>query len=133
MATRNLATQQHRSFRTLLLAVSIEPTEIGERIKAARERKGWTQLAFAREANVSPSSVQRWEAGGLPPIRELIRLAGVLGVATDELVEQTEEPHSLAEIQKELADEVARLREVTELLEAQLREPAHPRRAGKRA
>lgn len=82
-----MTTQVHRSFRTLLLAVSIEPQEIGERIKAIRERHGWTQVVLAREADVSLSSVQRWERGDLPPVRELIRLAGVLGVEADALVE----------------------------------------------
>jgi DNA-binding XRE family transcriptional regulator len=52
---------------TLLLAVSLEPREIGQRIRLARERKGWTQLAFALEADVSPSTVQRWEGGKLSP------------------------------------------------------------------
>lgn len=82
-----MTTQIDRSFRTLLLAVSIEPQEIGKRIKATRERQGWTQADFAREADVSLSSIQRWERGELPPVRELIRLAGVLGVEADALVE----------------------------------------------
>jgi transcriptional regulator with XRE-family HTH domain len=82
-----VGTQKRRSFRTLLLAVSIEPQEIGERLRAARERRGWTQMVFANEANVSMSSVQRWESGALPPIRELIRLAGVLGIDPENLVE----------------------------------------------
>jgi transcriptional regulator with XRE-family HTH domain len=56
-------------------------------LRAARERRGWTQMAFAHEANVSMSSVQRWEKGALPPIRELIRLAGVLGIDPENLVE----------------------------------------------
>lgn len=85
--SQNAGSQNHRSFRTLLLAVSIEPQEIGERLRAARERRGWTQMAFANEANVSMSSVQRWESGSLPPIRELIRLAGVLGIDPEILVE----------------------------------------------
>jgi len=82
-----LKTQIPRSFRTLLLAVSIEPQEIGKRIRAARERRGWTQMDFANEAHVSMSSVQRWERGDLPPVRELIRLSGVLGVDPEQLVE----------------------------------------------
>ena len=79
--------QKARSFRTLLLAVSLEPQEIGRRIKAARERKGLTQLKFALEAHVSPGTIQRWEAGKLPRVSELIRVAELLGVTTDELVE----------------------------------------------
>jgi transcriptional regulator with XRE-family HTH domain len=77
MHTRNVTTQESRSFRTLLLAVAIDSDEIGRRIKRAREGRGWTQLVFASEASVSPSTVQRWESGRLPPVRELIRIAGV--------------------------------------------------------
>lgn len=87
METRNLTTRNVRSFRTLLLGVSIEPQEIGQRIKAARERLGWTQFDLANEANVSLSSVQRWERGEMPPVRELIRLAGVLKIEPEQLVE----------------------------------------------
>lgn len=85
--TSNLTTRNGRSFRRLLLAVSIEPQEIGRRIAAAREKRGWTQMVFAQTANVSVSSVQRWERGDLPPVRELIRLAGVLGIEAEQLVE----------------------------------------------
>lgn len=109
-----MTTQKGRSFRTLLLAVSIEPQEIGRRIAAARERKGWTQMKFAQEANVSLSSVQRWERGDLPPVRELIRLAGVLDVETDSLVEV--EPTAEGQMAL-LRAEVAEVREmVAELL-----------------
>jgi len=72
---------------TLLLAVAMDPKEIGRRIKAAREMKGWTQLAFALEANVSPSTVQRWEGGQLPPVRELMRVSELLEVDPQQLVE----------------------------------------------
>jgi transcriptional regulator with XRE-family HTH domain len=133
--TRNVTSQKERSFRTLLLAVAIEPQEIGRRIKKAREQRGWTQLDFANEANVSPSSVQRWESGRLPPVRELIRLAGVLKVSTDQLVEPglNEEDRPLAEIRRELAAEVARLARLNEQLEARLAETAPPRRGRKPA
>ena len=70
---------------------SVAPTEIGQRIKAARKRKRWTQLEFALEANVSPATVQRWEAGKLPRVRELIRVAELLDVSTDELVQAEDE------------------------------------------
>jgi len=91
----------------LLLAVSIEPQEIGQRLRGARERKGWTQMQFANEAHVSLSSIQRWERGSLPPIRELIRLAGVLDVDPEQLVEV--EPTSDDQI-ADLREEVAELR-----------------------
>lgn len=93
------AETQFAGFRgTLLLAVSLEPREIGKRIAKAREKRGWTQLAFALEANVSPSTVQRWESGKLPPVRELMRVADLLGVEAEELVEPEASPVSNAAV-----------------------------------
>src|ERR1035437_427957 len=79
--------QLHPAYGTVLLAVAIEPKEIGRRIKAARDRKHWTQMDFALEAHVSLSSVARWEAGKLPLVKELIRIADVLGIPAETLVE----------------------------------------------
>ena len=99
-----MQTQKHRSFHTLLLAVSIEPQEIGKRIAAARNRRGWTQMDLALEAHVSLSTVQRWERGDMPPVRELIRLAGVLGVEPEQLVElEPTEGDQLAALRGEVA------------------------------
>jgi transcriptional regulator with XRE-family HTH domain len=84
----NVKRNVHPAYGRLLFAVStIDPKEIGERIAAARNRKGMTQLDLAYKASVSPSSIQRWEAGRLPPVRELIRLAGLLEIDPEELVE----------------------------------------------
>ena len=71
--------------------VSVAPAEIGQRIKAARKRKQWTQLEFAWEAKVSLATIQRWEKGKLPRVRELIRVAELLDVSTDELVQAEDE------------------------------------------
>lgn len=133
MATYTVTTQKDRSFHTLLLAVAIDPDEIGRKIKRARERKGWTQFSFANEANVSPSTIQRWESGRLPPVRELIRIAGVLEIPTDELVEPDEADQPLAEIQKQLAAEVVRLAKLNDELETRLEVRARPRRGRKPA
>jgi transcriptional regulator with XRE-family HTH domain len=109
----------------------LEPKEIGRRISAAREKRGWTQMRFANEANVSMSSVQRWEAGKLPPVRELMRLAEVLGIPTEDLVEPEENVETLAAIREQLSAEVARFGKLNDRLEARLRESAtqpRPRR-----
>ena len=79
--------QLHPAYGSVLLTMAIEPEEIGRRVKAARKRRHWTQLDFALEAHVSLSSVARWEAGKLPRVSELIRVADVLGVPTETLVE----------------------------------------------
>jgi transcriptional regulator with XRE-family HTH domain len=94
--------------------VSVEPEEIGRRIKHAREQAGWTQLEFALHANVSPSSVQRWEAGKLPRVRELMRLADLLDVPAEQLVE------SEAEADAAVVERLDRIEEVLELLVARL-------------
>src|SRR5579862_9343183 len=83
----NAVTQWNPAASRLLLAVALDPRVIGSRIKAARKKKGWTQFEFANEANVSISSVSRWETGKLPPVRELLRIGELLGVEPDYLVE----------------------------------------------
>ncbi len=87
MTTRKTATHNPAISARLLLVMSLDPKEIGGRIAAARDRQGWTQMDLANEANVSMSTVARWESGKLPPVRELIRVAEVLGVEPDYLVE----------------------------------------------
>jgi len=69
---------------------SVGPSEIGQRLQAARQKKGWTQLELALEANVSPATIQRWEAGKLPRVRRLMEIAELLGIPADELVESAE-------------------------------------------
>ncbi len=55
-----------------------------EKIKALREKRGWSQKDLAREIDVSLSTVQRWESKGANPIRlahrELKRLFKEAGV-----------------------------------------------------
>lgn len=75
---------------------TVDPREIGRRIKRAREKKHWTQLEFALGANVSPSTIARWESGKLPPVRELIRVAELLGVDADDLVDAEQDDESTA-------------------------------------
>lgn len=95
----------------------MDPRVIGQRIAEARNKRGWTQLQFALEANVSPSTVARWEGGKLPPVRELIRIAEVLGIAADRLVEPfAEEPAASA---ADVSDLGLRLVEVEAAVNAQ--------------
>lgn len=66
----------------------LDPVEVGARIAAAREAKGLSQVKFATEvAGVSPSTVSRWERGYLPPVDELVRVAQLLEIPTDKLLE----------------------------------------------
>jgi transcriptional regulator with XRE-family HTH domain len=98
--TRTVTTQFTATHGRLLLAVALDPKLIGERIAEARNKRGWTQLEFATQhAHVSPSTVARWEAGHLPPVRELMRIAEILGVSADTLIE-TPPPEALAVSQR---------------------------------
>src|SRR5262245_50227291 len=65
--------------------MALEPREIGQMIAAARKARGWTQVVFALNIGVSPSTVQRWEAGQVPPVRELLRVGRLLGIPGEEL------------------------------------------------
>jgi transcriptional regulator with XRE-family HTH domain len=96
----------------LQLLMSFEPEEIGRRIKAARERKGWTQLQFALEAGKSPSTTYRWEHGRLPPVHELVRIAGLLDVDVTELVEPEEKQDPNSVVLAELGEIKVMLREL---------------------
>jgi len=128
----NVKRNIHPAYGRLLYAVAtIDPKEIGKRIAKAREAKGWTQLTFAYEANVSPNSIQRWEAGRLPPVRELIRLAGLLGIEPEELVETADGPRTQEEVLERVEEMHRDVREIRALVEA-LIEGRQPARSGKR-
>jgi DNA-binding transcriptional regulator YiaG len=59
-----------------------------ENIKSLRQRMGWTQEEFARQIEVSLSTIQRWESKGAKPTRlarkELERLFKEAGIETGE-------------------------------------------------
>jgi len=59
------------------------------KLKAERIRKGWTQLDLACHARVQPAEISRFERGQAKPYQgQATRLAEVLGLAKDELLEQ---------------------------------------------
>ena len=55
-----------------------------EKVKALREKRGWSQEDLAREIDVSLSTVQRWESKGANPTRlarrELKKLLQAAGI-----------------------------------------------------
>lgn len=109
-----MATQIATSYGKVLLAVALDPKEIGRRIAAARTRKGWTQVSFAAEANVSPSTVARWEAGKLPMVHELMRVADLLDVDAETLVEPPATEDGLAARVGRVEEELVELRLVAD-------------------
>ena len=69
------------------MAVSDLNIEIGKRILAEREKKGWSREAFAERLNMSSSFVYDLEHGKSGPSNEtLIVLSDVLDVTTDTLL-----------------------------------------------
>lgn len=101
----------------------MEPKEIGQRLKAAREAARLSQLDFAIKADVSPSTVSRWERGFLPKVRELMRVAELLGIDPEQLVEQTPtEDARLVLLERRVEETDAKLDRILDLLEA----PAPP-------
>ena len=56
----------------------------GERLKALRQQKGWSQEEFARLLRVSRNTVNRWEMGERSPALPMIeRIAAALGVGVE--------------------------------------------------
>ena len=54
--------------------------EIGRRLAAARIDEKLTQAELAREVNVSPSTVARWETGGsCPDAVQLVTISAIVG------------------------------------------------------
>src|SRR5690242_11869595 len=56
-------------------------SELGDAIRAGRERRGLTQVELAREFGISKSAVNQWESGkNVPDQRKLGTLVRVLGL-----------------------------------------------------
>lgn len=54
---------------------------VGERVRAARLQRGWSQEQLAEALGVTPETVSRYETGSLPlSLSGLHRVADVLGV-----------------------------------------------------
>jgi len=64
---------------------------IGERIKSAREKKGWSQYKLAKEADVRPSTISQIESGARqkPSIDVLQKVASALSLTVSQLLGQT--------------------------------------------
>lgn len=61
--------------------------DIGERVRAERERRGWNQADLSRRSGLAPSAVSQIESGAREPSpRSLAKLAVTLAVTTDYLL-----------------------------------------------
>jgi transcriptional regulator with XRE-family HTH domain len=64
---------------------------LGPRLAALRKRSGRTQYEVAQELGLRESQVSHWETGTRSPSGlSLVRLAGVLGCTTDEILRPPE-------------------------------------------
>lgn len=86
------------------------PSEIfQERLKAARDLRGWSQNDLADRAGMPPSSIAHFEAGSRKPSFDTLRrLTNALEVTTDYLLGRTDDP-ALAESGDPLYRDVGRL------------------------
>ncbi|MBQ8404322.1 MAG: helix-turn-helix domain-containing protein [Clostridia bacterium] len=65
----------------------MEQKSMGEIISSLRKEKGYTQKELAEKMNVTDKAVSKWERGvACPDVGSLARLAEVLGVSTDVLL-----------------------------------------------
>jgi len=64
-----------------------ERKTFGERLKALRKRKQWTQKELAAKISLQLSQLNKYEAGmHVPPADKLVELAGLLDTTTDYLL-----------------------------------------------
>ena len=86
------------------------PSEIfQERLKAARDLRGWSQTDLADRAGMPPSSIAHFETGSRKPSFDTLRrLTNALEVTTDYLLGRTDDP-ALAESADPLYRDVGRL------------------------
>lgn len=92
------------------MAKEQDPSELfRERLRAAREMRGWSQSDLAQEAGMPPSSIAHFETGSRKPSFDTLRrLANALEVTTDYLLGRVEDP-SLTEAADPLYRDVSKL------------------------
>ena len=85
-----------------------DPVQIGDRIRLARQDRGWTQDQLAHAVGVSRSAVAQWETGRAGQLTgNLARIAEVLRVGIEHLTYGREKR---ATTQASTGDELALLR-----------------------
>lgn len=73
--------------------VSPDPRSLGERFRDARVRKGLKVADVARLLDTKWQAVQEWELGKrMPRFEQGVRLARVLGMSIDEILQDGYEP-----------------------------------------
>jgi transcriptional regulator with XRE-family HTH domain len=96
---------------------------MGERIRAAREAKGWTQEQLAKIVGCTRPSITTWESDGVDAISHayLTKLAGALGKSTEWILRGTEPKPKQAGVSQPLRLDIQTLARAIELVEVQVR------------
>lgn len=86
------------------------PSELfQERLRVARDLRGWSQGELAKRAGMPPSSIAHFEAGSRKPSFDTLRrLANALEVTTDYLLGRVDDP-GLAEAGDPLFRDIGKL------------------------
>ena len=75
---------------------------LGERVREARRRRGWTQAELAQRAGLGVATVARFEASGQGQVSTLTRLCDALGHLDDlGAVLRAPPPTTLDELRRE--------------------------------
>jgi transcriptional regulator with XRE-family HTH domain len=87
-----------------------QPSEIfQERLRSARELRGWNQSELANRAGMPPSSIAHFETGSRKPSFDTLRrIANALEVTTDYLLGRVDDP-ALAEAADPLFRDIGKL------------------------
>lgn len=67
----------------------------GERLVKLRKDKGYTQKSLAAEIGLTERTIQNYEAGRVPDLDELIKVADFFDVSLDYLVGRSDNPKRL--------------------------------------
>jgi transcriptional regulator with XRE-family HTH domain len=94
----------------------LTPQDVGRRIRTARMDRGWTNEELGRRMGANWRTVQRWQAGRLPRLPTLLRLADVLGVPHAYLLESEEAPVTMNDLRVQVNELTARVNDLTRAL-----------------
>lgn len=81
---------------------------LSDRIRKLRKEKGYSQQQMAQKMHLTQGAISQWENGlTVPAADQIIALANVFGISTDELLEHKNDDHEIAD-----QDEVMKIREM---------------------
>lgn len=81
--------------------------KVGQRIRAIREQRGWSQEDLAARLGRTQTAISYWEAGRRAlGVDDLVELAQVLGVPTPELLPDRSDPRPVPTLLRAIAEQV---------------------------